>query len=77
MSCIDILIVAEYISRYFIVSKHFSFQFPFLDSHILKTSGLGKSVMLVYRHPKELKKNKERAEKLISKYQESYLIIVV
>ncbi|XP_011402722.1 PREDICTED: protein IWS1 homolog [Amphimedon queenslandica] len=42
--------------------------FPLLDGHILKTSGLGKAIMLLYRHPKEIKKNREKAGKLINKW---------
>ena len=38
-----------------------------MDSHLLKTSGLGKAVMLLYRHPKEVKKNRQKAGILISK----------
>lgn len=53
-------------------------QFPPLDGHLLKTSGLGKAVMLLYRHPKEIKRNREKAGKLISKCQHSnnYCIIM-
>ena len=42
-------------------------QFPHLDSSILKTSKLGKEVVMCYCHPKESKKNREKAGKLISK----------
>ena len=42
-------------------------QMPSLNSDLLKQSGIGKAVMMLYRHPKETRKNKERAGKLISK----------
>lgn len=44
------------------------FTFPEMDSHLLKTSGLGKAVMLLYRHPKEVKKNRQKAGVLISNW---------
>ena len=40
---------------------------PSLNSDLLKQCGIGKAVMLLYRHPKETRKNKEKAGKLISK----------
>ena len=41
-------------------------QYPIPESHILKSSRIGKAVMLLFRHPKETRKNKEKAGKLIS-----------
>ena len=41
-------------------------QYPVPESHILKSSRIGKAVMLLYRHPKETRKNKEKAGKIIS-----------
>ena len=41
-------------------------QFPNPDSSILKSSKIGKAVMLLYQHPKESRKNREKAGKLIS-----------
>ena len=40
---------------------------PSLNSDLLKQCGIGKAVMLLYRHPKETRKNKEKAGKIISK----------
>lgn len=43
------------------------FQYPVPDGSVLKSSKIGKAIMLLYRHPKEAKKNKEKAGKIISK----------
>lgn len=45
---------------------------PSLNSDWLKQSGIGKAVMMLYRHPKETRKNKEKAGKLISKLIKSF-----
>ena len=44
-------------------------QYPTPDSPLLKSSKIGKAVMLLYRHPKETRRNKEKAGKLISKFK--------
>lgn len=38
---------------------------PIIESDVLKTSGLGKAVMLIFKHPKETVQNKLVANKLI------------
>ena len=47
-----------------------------MNSHVLKTSGLGKAIMLLYRHPSEIKKNRGKAGKLISKNHVMQTIIL-
>jgi transcription factor SPN1 len=44
--------------------------FPHLEPGVLKQSGLGKAVMLIFKHPKETRENKIIASKLIRNWSQ-------
>ena len=50
------------------------FQFPPISSESLKMSGIGKAVMYLYKHPREIRVHKEWAGKLVSEFLGLHII---
>ncbi len=67
----------SFIKYYF---KNWFLKFGEINTDYLKSSGIGKAVMFLFKHSKETKDNKKKLERLISLFFElcaifSYLLI--
>lgn len=66
VSAVDVSVCLRFLGGLRVSPRGSSLQLPSVSQETLKHSGIGRSVMFLYKHPKESRANKDLALKLIS-----------